>query len=88
MGDKNVPPPIARSFLATNGLVCTDDASDPCKQRHSFELYRRCYTRGPAALHSPKKATRKSPLPVGDKKGPSQSAARKLLPMGDPPPIG
>ena len=40
----------ARSFLATNVLVCTDDASDPCKQRHSFELYRRCYTRGRAAL--------------------------------------
>lgn len=37
---------IARSFLDTNVLVYTDDASEPRKQRRAFELYRACFTRG------------------------------------------
>ena len=43
---------IARSFLDTNVLVYTDDASEPRKQRQALELCRRCYTRGCAALAS------------------------------------
>ena len=59
-----------RSFLETNVLVCNDDASEPRKQGQALQLYRMCYTRGRAALYSPKKATRKSPLPMGDKNVP------------------
>ncbi len=40
----------ARSFLDTNVLVYTDDASEPRKQRQAFELYRMCYTRGRAVV--------------------------------------
>ena len=41
---------IARSFLDTNGLVYTDDASEPRKQRQALELCRMYFTRGRAAL--------------------------------------
>ena len=40
----------ARSFLDTNVLVYTDDASEPRKQRQALELYRMCYTKGRAVV--------------------------------------
>lgn len=40
----------ARSFLDTNVLVYTDDASEPRKQRQALELYHVCYARGHAVV--------------------------------------
>lgn len=40
----------ARSFLDTDVLVDTDDASELRKQRQALELYRMCYTRGRAVV--------------------------------------
>ncbi len=39
-----------RSFLDTNVLVYTDDASEPRKQRQALELYRLWHTRGHAVV--------------------------------------
>lgn len=40
----------ARSFLDTNVLAYTDDASEPRKQRQALELYRLCHMRGHAVV--------------------------------------